>query len=500
MKKMIRIVAIILILICWGEQLDHGTIVSRLFGSVFGNNTEIGNKQDHKFFPTEQTIIPEQSNSLSKGTVKILVESAPQEKSEKKVEPSSSGIEKNGTEKSRIEKPSFWSQFRGPNGTGIFSSKAPLPIEWSESKNIRWKTPIHDKGWSSPVIWGNQIWLTTALENGKEMFAVCLDVATGKIVHDLKVIETVKPEFCHPTNSYASPTPVIEEGRVYLHFGTYGTICLNTQTGKEIWQRTDLHCDHFRGPASSPILFDQLIIVPFDGIDVQFVVALNKNTGETVWKLERAIDYQTKVGDMKKGYGTASVLTIEGKPQLISSAAKATIAYDPYTGKEIWKVYHGGMNTTAPPLLYKDRIFICTGDGGDRLVCVRTGGHGDITKTHVLWKSNRGIPSRSSPILIGDQLVMVNENGVLTILDTETGKVLQQERVGGRYWASPIYDNHHLYLIDDEGMARIGVLKPKWELIAKNKLDQGCMGTPAIIDGALLVRTKTHLYCIANNK
>src|SRR5581483_4755561 len=164
-----------------------------------------------------------------------------------------------------------WPQFRGPNGDGVSNSKG-VPTKWSETENIRWKTAIHDKGWSSPVVWGNQVWMTTAKEDGNEFFAVCVDRESGKIVHDIKVLEVEKPQYCHPTNSYASPTPVVEEGRIYLHFGVHGTLALDTATGKTLWKRTDFPCNHHRGPGSSPIAFENLLIVPFDGFDVQYIV------------------------------------------------------------------------------------------------------------------------------------------------------------------------------------------------------------------------------------
>src|SRR5689334_22957571 len=177
-----------------------------------------------------------------------------------------------------------WPRFRGPDGDGHSDAKK-LPLTWSETQNVVWKTSIHDRGWSSPVVWGDQVWLTTATEKGREMYAVCLDRATGKVVHDIKVFEVPNPDpLGNPMNTYASPTPVIEEGRVYVHFGSYGTACLDTKTGKRLWERRDLTCNHWRGPASSPILYRDLLILTFDGYDVQYLAALDKATGKTVWK------------------------------------------------------------------------------------------------------------------------------------------------------------------------------------------------------------------------
>jgi outer membrane protein assembly factor BamB len=372
-----------------------------------------------------------------------------------------------------------------------------LPVKWSEKENVVWKTPIHDKGWSSPVIWGNQIWMTTAREDGKEMFAVCVDRDTGKIIYDLKVFDVEKPAFCIAFNSYASPTPVIEQGRVYVHFGTYGTVCLDTATGKKVWERRDLNCNHHRGPGSSPILYDDLLIVNFDGFDVQYVVALDKKTGKTVWKKDRNITYDRDDGDIKKAYGTPTVVTVEGKPQVVSPSAGATIAYDPRSGDELWRISHGGMNASAPPVYQDGLVFICTSDGGFRLLAARPNGRGDVTKTNVDWKYNKAVPSRSSPLLIGDKLVMINEQGILSCLTAKTGQPVWQERVGGQYIASPLYADGKLYLFGQEENSLVGEPGSKgWKLLSTNRLDGGCMATPAIAGKALFIRTKTHLYRI----
>lgn len=238
-----------------------------------------------------------------------------------------------------------WSAFRGTDGDGRADS-ADLPIKIDESV-VQWQTPIHGKGWSSPVVWGDQIWLTTATEDGTKMSVLCVDRESGKVIHDVVVIENEEPEFCHPMNSYATPTPVIQDDRVFVHFGSYGTLCLDTADASVLWRREDLKCDHFRGPASSPILHDGKLFVAFDGVDVQFVVALDAKTGDTIWKRDREIDYGTDVGDRMKGYCTAQVIEVDGQEQLIYPSAVATIAYDPKTGKSLWTAYHEGMNASV---------------------------------------------------------------------------------------------------------------------------------------------------------
>lgn len=389
-----------------------------------------------------------------------------------------------------------WPQFRGPLGNGHADSKN-LPLEFSETKLVKWKIPISGKAWSSPVVWKNQIWLTNATEDGKKMSAVCVDAESGKVLKDLPIYENEKPEFCHPTNSYASPTPVIEEGRLYAHFGTYGTACLDTNTGDILWSRRDLHCDHFRGPASSPIVHGNLLFLSFDGIDVQFVVALDKRTGDTLWKQDRGINYETDNGDHKKAYSTAQVIEVNGKPQIVSPAAMETIAYDPADGHPIWRVRHGGMNSACRPLYEHGLVYISAGDGGDSLVVVRPNGTGDITKSQTVWKTGKTVPKRSSQLVVGDLFFMVNDNGVITCLDAKTGEQHWQERVAGEYWASPLYSDGRIYLLSNkEGRIPVIAAKPKFELLAENKLDGDFNASPAVIGDDLILRSFTHLYRI----
>ena len=270
----------------------------------------------------------------------------------------------------RVRAGENWPQFRGPNEDGL-TAETGLPLTWSETENIVWKTPIPGKAWSSPVIWGDQIWVTNAPEDGKQLYAVCVDRNSGQIVHNVKVFDIPDPQFCYPMNSYASPTPAIEAGRVYVHFGVHGTACLDTASGKVLWTRQDLPCNHFRGPASSPIIVDDLLVVAYDGYDLQYVVAFDKDTGKTVWRRDRNIEYETDNGDNKKAFGTARVLEIDGQRQLVYPSAGATIAYVPESGDEIWRINHGGMNACNPPLLGHGLLFLNTASGGFRLFAMR---------------------------------------------------------------------------------------------------------------------------------
>lgn len=388
-----------------------------------------------------------------------------------------------------------WPEFRGPAGDG-HARGAKLPLTWSETENVTWKTAIHGKGWSSPVIWGEQIWMTTATPKGHEMFALCVDRASGKIVHDIKLWDVENPDWLPEMNSYASCTPAIEAGRVYVHFGSYGTACLDTATSKILWQRRDLPCNHHRGPASSPILYGDLVILTFDGFDVQYLVALDKQTGQTVWKTDRNLKYNSDNGDTKKAFSTPTVFSIDGRDQLISPSAAATVAYDPRTGQEIWRVYSGGMNAAARPLYGNGLIYANSAAGGFRTFAVRPDGEGDVTATHVVWKFLRTAPKRPSPLLVDSLMFLVNDDGIAACVDAREGAGIWTHRLGGKYSASPLYNQGRVYFFDEDGETRVIEASGEFKLLATNKLDAGCMASPAVAGDALFVRTKTHLYRI----
>ena len=388
-----------------------------------------------------------------------------------------------------------WTSFRGSNGDGRSDAKG-LPAEFSDSKNVAWKTAIHGKAWSSPVIAGNQIWMTTAPQDGKKMYGVCVNRGTGKIIHDLVIFKNEKPYFCHESNSYATPTPVIDGDRVYLHFGRYGTACLGRQSGKTIWSRRDLECDHFRAPGSSPIVHGNLLVAAYDGVDVQYMVAMNKMTGKTVWRKDRGIDYGTNNPDRKKAYSTPAVIQFQGRPQLISPSAVETISYVPETGEELWRVRHGGMNAAARPVFGHGLVYIAAGSGNLSFVAVRPDGKGDVTKSHVVWSMGKSVPKRSSQILLGNLLFMISDSGITSCLDAKSGKVRWQQRIDGSFWASPVYADGKIYFSSKEGHVVVVKASPKYELLAENELESGFNASPAIVGKALYLRSFTHLYRI----
>ena len=404
-----------------------------------------------------------------------------------------------------------WPQFRGPTGDG-HSDATGLPLKWSATENVKWSVPIHGKAWSSPVVWGEQVWVTTATSEGKELGAVCVNSADGKIIHDLKLFEVANPQFCHKFNSYASPTPAIEDGRIYVTFGSPGTACLDTKTGKVLWERRDFECNHFRGAGSSPIIFENLLLMHFDGSDHQYLVALDKMTGKTAWKTERSIDHKDLLpngkvqadGDMRKAFATPHVAMIEGKPVLLSQGAKAHYAYDPRTGKEIWRVEERGQHSASTrPVFGSGLAFFPTGFSKGQLIAVRPGGSGVVSDTHVAWRLNRSVPNKPSLLLHNDLLFMIDDGGVAACVDAKTGADIWRERVGGNYSAAPILAEGRIYFFSEEGKATVIEAGRQFKVLAENYLGKdkdtdGFMASPAVSGKALFLRTRTKLYRIEN--
>ena len=397
-----------------------------------------------------------------------------------------------------------WTSYRGPTDQG-HADGADLPVRWSESQNIAWKTPVPGKAWSSPVIWDDRIWLTSADEGGAHLSVVCVDKNSGKIVVRKELRYVVAPQYCHPFNSYASPSPAIEEGRVYVSFGSPYNACLDSKTGEPIWERTDFVCYHFRGAGSSPFLYKNLWIIHFDGSDRQYVAALDKLTGKTVWQTDRSVDFQdldpdsggpTREGDLRKAFSTPVIAEVDGKPILISLGSMALYAYDPETGEELWRVEAVGSHSGAcRPVVGHGLIFSPMGSGR-QLVAVRPDGRGNVTESHVVWRYDRAVPRRPSLLLVGELLFMVNDQGVGACLEAKTGRELWRQRIGGDFSASPILAGGKIYFFNQDGKSTVIKAAPKYEVIAENELDEGLMSSPAVSDNALFVRTKTHLYRI----
>lgn len=395
-----------------------------------------------------------------------------------------------------------WPQFRGPKGDG-HSDATGLPRKWSDTENIKWQVDIHDKGWGCPVLLGNQVWVPTASEDGKQLYAICVDKDTGKILLDKKLFDIPNPQFAHKFNSYASPTPVIEPGRVYITFGSPGTACLDTKTFKVLWQRTDIQCNHFRGAGSSPILYKNLLIMNFDGSDHQFVLALDKMTGKTVWMTKRSIDYQDlgpdgkpqAEGDWRKAFSTPQVAVIKGVPELISIGAKAAYGYDPLTGKEYWRMEERGQHSASTrPVVADDVIYYPTGFAKGQLFALKGGGRGLLSEADLLWKSKRSVPNKPSVLYVNGLLFTVDDGGIATCLDAKTGERIWNERVGGNFSAAPVYADGLIWFFNEQGKCTAVEAGRTFKVVAENQLGDGFMASPAVVGKAFYMRSRTKLY------
>lgn len=383
---------------------------------------------------------------------------------------------------------SDWPQFRGPTGQG-HSDEQGLPLNWSETNKVRWKVAIPGKGWSSPVIQGDRIWLTTATEAGKSLRALAVDRNTGAVLQNVEVFRLKSATLTNPKNTFASPTPVIDGDRVYLHFGAFGTACI-TQSGEIIW-KTQLEYDNGQhGTGGSPVLYENLLIVSCDGNDLQFIVALDKLTGKVKWKKSRQ-GYQA--------YTTPLIVSLPGGDQVISPGAFRAVSYEPRTGKELWQVTYGEGFSNVPRPVYGDGlIFICTGFQKPSLWAVRLNGKGDVTKSKVEWRLDRGVPLTPSPLLVGSELYLITDNGIASCVDAKTGKEYWRARIGGNHSASPIYADGRIYFLSEEGESV--VLAPGQQLkhLATNQLDGRTLASMAVAGGSIFIRSETHLYRIGN--
>lgn len=409
-------------------------------------------------------------------------------------------------------KPVYWPAKGGPTGDGIVpaAEAARLPLEWdgASGKNIAWRTPLEDQGHSSPVIGGDMIWFTAATTNGTKQFIYGIDRNNGKIIHHNVVFENAAPEeLGNIMNNYAAPSPVLEEDGLYVHFGTYGTARIDPATGEKVWERRDINVRHYRGPGSSPILHGDLLILTFDGIDQQFVTALDKKTGKSVWKTARTTDYQdldkdghpTRDGDMRKGFHTPAVFAMGGQEVLVSIGSRAAFGYDVKTGKELWTIRHGGFNAAIPPLRLGDLLILNTGSERAHTIGVRIDDkmRGDITESHVVWDHEKRNASESAPVIVNGTLFQTTRGGVVTAVDARTGKDLWEDRLSGKHVPGALVIGDKLLFSNDRGESYlIRAAAEKFEPVGMNQLAEPISASPAVAEGALFMRTNGALYKI----
>lgn len=381
-----------------------------------------------------------------------------------------------------------WPEFRGPSGQG-HSTERGLPLVWSESKNVKWKVALPGQGWSSPAIQGDRVWLTTATENGKSLRLLAVNRETGALLHNLEIFRLSAAAAIHAKNSPASPTPVLEGDRVYVHFGANGTACLK-QSGAIVW-KTKLDYDNGQhGPGGSPVLYEDLLILNCDGEREQYVIALDKLTGKQRWRKPRS---------GAQAYTTPLIVKLASGDQLISVGAFRTFAYEPRTGKEIWNVSYGeGFSNVPRPVAGNGLVYLCTGFFQPAVLAVRLDGRGDVTKSHVAWSHKRGAPLTPSPLLVGEELYFVSDNGIATCVDAKTGAQHWQQRLGGNHSASPLAADGRIYFLSEEGEAVVIAPGPQFKELARNQLDGRTLASIAVAGGSFFLRSHSHLYRLSN--
>ncbi len=414
-----------------------------------------------------------------------------------------------------------WPEWRGPSGQG-HANAANLPVSWGEDENVAWKTEIVGRGWSTPVIADGVVWVTTAthvpaskeeakirrktstnsmpltISDSASFRVVSLDLASGKILSDKEVFTEIDPQMIHVDNSYATPTPIIEDGRLYCHYGPYGIVCVDMATREVLWKNRTLRVKHENGPGSSPILWNDVLIIHCDGIDQQYIVALDKHTGQEAWKTARSGKMHDEP-QMKKSYATSLVADVNGAPQVISPAADWVYAYNPETGKELWTLGSGqlGFSNSARPVAGHGLVYVCTGYSKSHLLAIKPPSSKDESP-EVVWKCTKQVPHVSSPLLIGDELYFVSDNGIATCLDAKTGKSHWTARIGSRFWASPIYADGRIYFFDRSSTTTVITPGREFRKLATNKLTGEQLSGAAPVDGSLLIRTSDGLYCLKN--
>ncbi len=375
-----------------------------------------------------------------------------------------------------------------PGWTGAFlGTRAATALERNEQYCVEGINP--GRGWSSPVIQDEQIWLTSAVDSGHSLRALCLHRQDGRVLHDVEVFHEQNPAPIHSKNSHASPTPLLEGKRVYLHYGAHGTACLSSQ-GQVLW-KTKLQYQHGHGPGGSPVLFGDLLILSCDGTDVQYVVALDKHTGKIRWKQNR---------NGKMAYSTPLLIHHQGADQVVSTGGDRVVAYNPLNGEEIWWSRYDGVSLVPRPVFGLGLVFICSGFTAPLLYAIRPNGNGDVTETHVVWSRRRGVPLNPSPLLVDEELYIVSDRGIATCLDAHSGKTYWRERLAGEFSASPVYADGRIYFLNEEGETTVLSPGTEFKKMATNSLDGRTLASLAVSGKAIYVRTDQHLYRIEEGK
>jgi outer membrane protein assembly factor BamB len=415
-----------------------------------------------------------------------------------------------------------WTQFRGSDTSGIADPSAKPPVKWDLGRDVLWQTEIPGEGWSSPVYDDRgMIWLTTAITEAAspeeiekklagdplariktvarsvQLLAICIDLDRGQIVHQIALARIDEPDVINPMNSYASPTPAISDGKVVCHFGSYGTWCLDEKSGELIWDRKFV-VDHSVGPGSSPVIHDNQVLLVCDGMDKQFIAAVDLSTGTDVWQTNRPA-MRSDNGEFRKAYCTPLLIDVAGSTQAVIPGAQWVAGYDPGTGKEIWRADHGDGYSVTPMAIHEaGMIVFSTGYGRTEFVAVDPTGSGDVSATHLKWRT-RNAPTMPSFVARDGSIYAITDKGILNRLDARTGEIQQRQRIGGNFSASPLLAGGHLYLASREGVVSVVRCDEEMNVVSTNKFEGKILASPIVVGNDLIIRTSKKLYRISQD-
>ncbi len=409
-----------------------------------------------------------------------------------------------------------WLQFRGTDGSGV-TTNAQVTFDLNLLSDVLWRTETPGVGWSSPVSDGQRLWMTAAriteatpeqkeaalagvslakmkdVAGSVDLLAICLDAQSGKLLHTIELGQVESPKPIHPMNGYASPTPVIVDDRVVVHFGQYGTWCLDVASGEVLWHR-QIVIDDSVGPGSSPVVFQGNVILTCDGMDQQFIEALSIENGNTVWKTARPPIDSTN-GEFRKAYSTPLLIEVQGQTQAVVPGAQWCVAYDPTSGTEIWRAEHSqGYSVTPMPTFVAGKIIMSTGYLKPELVAIDPSGSGDVTASHIVWRGDRGAPRMSSMVSDGRRLYSVSDDGILTVINVSDGVTIYRERLGGKYSASPLLSGDRILIADHDGNATVFKTGDEYVQVSQTKFEEQMMASPIPSGDDLIIRTKLAVY------
>lgn len=392
-----------------------------------------------------------------------------------------------------------WPEFRGPTGQGLARATAP-PVQWDLTDDVRWKVPVPGKGWSSPIVHGGRVFLTTAVPSEEDppkqqsLRALCLDAATGETLWDVEVfVKQMRPdEKINPKNSFASPTPITDGEYVFVHFGPDGTAGLD-RDGKRIWTNDRLRYNSVHGAGGSPVFAGSRLVFLCDGAEAPFIVALERKTGMVAWRTSRP-----PITSPKWSFGTPLLIEVEGEPQLVSPAAGMVCSYDPSSGQELWRVVYPNKWSIVPrPVFSHGLVFVCTGyDGPAELLAIRPTGSGDVSDSHIAWQTDQSVPHIPSPLIAGNEIYLISDKGIASCRDVASGTLHWRQRLGGSFAASPVHADGRIYLQSEQGVCTVIAASREYRQLGSTDLSEPILASCAMADGAVFVRTESSLYRI----